>query len=269
MSQKKHVFNIIAQTALFIAVSIIIGSCGGVRRQFLRKVDQPYLQDAKKAPTQYSIEEYKIQPRDLLAVNLNSPDENTNIYFNRETGGMRINQPNPIALYTAGYLVDDDGNVNLPLIGLTQVSGKTTGQIEQQVSEKVAKYLKEFSVSVKLTNFRVTLLGEVSRPGTYYFYESKVTVLQALSQAGDFQEYADRKKVRLIRDINGEVSTYELDLTNQEILSSEQFLLMPNDVIYVEPLKSKVFNTNSRVLALVLSSVTAALTLFRIIQTSN
>ena len=133
----------------------------------------------------------------------------------------------------------------------------------------MSKYLKEFSVTAKLVNFRVTVLGEVKMPSTYYFYETKVTALQVISLAGDFGEYANRKQVRIVRDYAKKSESFVLDFSNTaSIMSSQQFLLRTGDVIYVEPLKSKNFNINSRVISVVLSALTAALTLYRIIQTN-
>jgi polysaccharide biosynthesis/export protein len=252
----------------FIAAILLFSGCKSVKSNFLRKNDQPYIQISDgESLAKYNLESYTVQPRDLLTINLNSPDINTNLYFNKEGGGMRVNQPNATSLYLSGYLVTDSGYVNLPMIGHHEVVGKTVEEIEIRISEELKKYLKEFSVSVKLANFRVSVLGEVVRPGTFYFYESKVTILQALSTAGDFQEYADRSQVRVVREMPDKTETFLLNLKGADFLSSQQFLLRTGDVIYIEPLKSKVFNTNSRVISLVLSTITAAFTLYRIIQT--
>ena len=252
----------------FILVIFLFSSCNGIKNNFLKKTDQPFIQiNDNTQLKKYNLESYTIQPRDLITVNLNSPDLNTNIYFNKESGGMRINQPNATSLYLSGYLVNDSGYVNLPMIGIHMVKGKTVEEIELSISKELEKYLKEFSVSVKLANFRVSVLGEVVRPGTFYFYESKVTILQALSMAGDFQEYANRSQVRVVREFPDKTETYVLNLKGEDFISSQQFLLRTGDVIYIEPLKAKVFNTNSRVISLVLSTITAAFTLYRIIQT--
>jgi polysaccharide export outer membrane protein len=249
---------------LLLAVASLLSSCAN----FLRKQDQPYLQVGPSSQAKSPMEAYRIQPRDLLTINLNSPDVNTNAYFNREGTGTRMAQLNPTSLYVNGYLVSDSGTVNLPMIGVQQVNGMTMEEMESHITQQLAKYITEFSVSVKLANFRVTVLGEVTRPAMYYFYESKVTLLQALSMAGDFQEYANRKKVRIVREWPDRTETFEIDLSKGDALVQEAFLMRTGDVVYVEPIQAKLFNTNSRVISVVLSAITAALTLYRIIQTN-
>lgn len=264
LNSKSHIIQVL----YLLFITAVFSSCSGFKSNFIRKQDQPYIQvDSKETLDKYKLETYKVQARDLLSVSLNSPDLNTNLYFNREGSSNRINQPNSISLYFTGYLVSDSGYINLPMIGKHSVVNRTAEDIEDSISKELSKYLKEFSVSVKLANFRITLLGEVSQPGTYYFYESKVTLLQALSMAGDFDEYANRSKLRIVRDLPEKTLTFEIDLKNKDFLSSQEFILRTGDIIYVEPLKSKVFSANRNVLTIVISSITAALTLYRIIQT--
>ena len=217
----------------------------------------------------YPTQNYKVRPFDILSVQLNSLEQNTSRYFDenfssegRVGGGQGIGAN----LYLSGYIVSDSGNVELPLIGKVHVAGLTTDQIKNKIDVGLEEYLKFASVSVKLVNFRVTILGEVNNPGVQYIYEQKYTLLQALSQAGNLTQFGNSQKVKLVRENGETIKTVHLDITDPEIVSSDYFFLLPNDVIIVEPTRAKSFRSNIVVPTFVFSVLSIGLAIFNLLN---
>lgn len=217
----------------------------------------------------YPMQNYKIRPYDILSVHLNSLEQNTSRYFDENFAGEgqgRVGQANSANLYLQGYIVSDSGNVELPLLGTVHVAGLTTDQIKNKIDMGLEEYLKFASVSVKLVNFRVTILGEVTNPGVQYVYEQKYTLLQALSQAGNLTQFGNSQKVKLVRESGETIKTVHLDITDPEIVSSDYFFLQPNDVIVVEPTRAKSFRTNIVVPTFVFSILSIGLAVFNLLN---
>ncbi len=250
-----------------ILILLVLSSCSVINKNFVKKTDLPYLQGEGEYKLATS-GPYKIEPNDVLSISLNSSNPAMNQFFNRQTGqAMGASQLNNAAIYFTGYMVNDSGYVEIPKLGRVLAKGKTVNEIENLIGQEMAKHVVEYSVSVKLANFRVTVLGEVARPGVYYFYEDNVNILQAIAMGGEFSSYANRKKVRLVREYSDKTVAQVVDLSSADVLASDAYKLRSKDVIYVEPLGSKTFMENTRTISVVLSVITAALTLFRILQT--
>lgn len=146
---------------------------------------------------------------------------------------------------TNGYLVDKDGYVVLPLLGKISVKGKTTNQVRDDIQVKAAEYYKDPVVNVRFANFKITVLGEVTRPATYVMPSEKVTLLDALGTAGDLTIYGKRENVLLIRDNEkGGKDFVRFDLNNSQLFTSPYFYLHQGDVVYVEPNKTKISSTD-------------------------
>jgi polysaccharide biosynthesis/export protein len=245
---------------------LMLSSCSVFNKHFVKQTDLPYLQgegEYKLAP----VEPYRIEPNDVLSISMNSSNPTVNQFFNRQTGqSIGSSQLNNAAIYFTGYMVSDSGYVDIPKLGKVLVKGKTVTEIEDLIGKEVAKHVVEYSVSVKLANFRVTILGEVARPGVYYFYEDNVNILQAIAMGGEFSSYANRKKVKLVRESQEKTVAQIVDLSSTDVLTSNAYKLRSKDIIYVEPLRSKTFMENTRTISVVLSVITAALTLFRLLQ---
>lgn len=218
----------------------------------------------------YPAVEYKVRPFDNLYVKLTSLEQTTTTDFNQTGSSMQGGGSAPTAmLFLTGYIVDAEGSITLPLLGSLKVVGMTVNQIKVLLDSKLKEYVKEPSVSVKLVNYRVTMLGEVLRPGVQYVFEEKWTILQALSNAGGTSDFADIKRVKLIREEEGQTKTIYLDLSKPELISSEYFFLQPHDVIYIEPTKSRAFAFNSRAVSVTLSTISIILVLTNIILNNN
>jgi len=220
-----------------------------------------YLQDIDTIPhrvfPRQENPDYKIQKGDILYVKISSLDPRVNEIYNPNFSQNQVNMfNNDQSLYIYGYSVNDTGYVEIPLIGTLKVEGLTVNEATKVIKEQTNKVLRDASTTVKLLSFKFSVLGEVARPGMYTNFNNHLTVLEALSRAGDINEYGNRKKVLVMRPSgDNQTITYRLDLTNSKFLSSDAFYLLPNDIVYVQPLKSKPFRFNLPLISIVLSSI--------------
>ena len=205
---------------------------------------------------------YRIRPKDLLYIKTITPSEE-NSYT------LTPNQVNEISgqqgAYLNGYYVNDSGYVELPLTGKIYVKDMTLEECKKAIQSRVDVYLKNTLIIVKLLNFNITVLGEVNNPGTFTVNDTKITLLEAIGLAGDLTIYGNRKEVMIVRQQNPQQIKF-LDLTDKNILQSEYYHLLPNDVIYVKPTRSKYFGTNPFPFATVLSSITTLILILNFIS---
>ncbi len=182
---------------------------------------------------------------DVLNITIQTLDPTANTVLNQGnlpinsgavTGNGNLNQA-----AIAGYLVDKSGYVHLPYIGDVQVKGKTTGEVRNDITEKISVYFKDPVVNVRFSNYKITVLGEVRNPTTFLIPNENPTVIDALGLAGDITLYGRRDNVMLIRtDENGKREIARLNLDSSKIISSPYFYLRPNDVLYVEPTADRI-----------------------------
>ena len=135
----------------------------------------------------------------------------------------------------AGYLIDQDGNVNLPVIGKVHLAGMRRTEAITMLENKYSDYLQHPIVNIHIENFKITVLGEVNHPGTFKIPNERITILEAIGLAGDLKIAGERRNVLVIRDNDGIKTEYRVDLTSTDILYSPVYYLEQNDVVYVEP----------------------------------
>ncbi|CAZ96046.1 Polysaccharide export protein [Zobellia galactanivorans] len=203
--------------------------------------------------------EYLVQPNDVLSVKVQSRDPDQAAFFNITTVENRNLQANPASLFLNGYTVDTEGRINLAIVGELEVANKTVEEIRNQVQAEIDKYLLNALVTVKLTSFKVSVLGDVKNPGTNYIYNTQATIFEALSAAGDLNISAKRKNVKLVRQVGEKSIVVNLDLTSPTIINSPYYFLHPNDVLYVETSKANIFQRNLGVFSLVLSAISTTI----------
>jgi len=200
---------------------------------------------------------YRLQTADVISVHIKGTTETdgANNIFNIHTreGGMFTT---PGSLFLEGYTIDVNGKINLPIIGEVVVNNFTIEEVQKIIQELANKYLNRSTVIVKLTSFKVTVLGEVRNPGYLYVFNNQVNVFETLGLAGDLTQFANRKNIKLIRQMPEGSQVILLDLTDPRLLSSEYFYLMPNDILYVEPLKARANRANLEVLGVVFAGLT-------------
>lgn len=185
----------------------------------------------------------RIQPKDLLSITVSTTDPLAAAPFNLsvqtsngalQSGGSTLQQ----------YLVNNKGEIEFPVIGVLQVGGLTKGETESMIREKLRPYLKESPiVTVRMSNYKISVIGEVSSPGTFTISNEKVNIFEALAMAGDMTVYGMRGNVKLIReDNNGQRTIIPLNLNDANILHSPYYNLQQNDILYVTPNKTKAKN---------------------------
>jgi polysaccharide export outer membrane protein len=244
----------IHQIISFGILSIVLSSCYYNNRLV-------YLQDKKfteLSPTTVANKKdlYRLQPSDVVSVQVKSTTETaaSNAIFN--VGSMQNGFTSPGSFFLEGYTISTMGNITIPILGEIIVEGLTVEEAQKLIQTSADKYLTKATVIVKLTSFKVTVLGEVRNPGYLYVYNSQVTVLETLGLAGDLTPFANREKVKLIRQTPEGTQVILLDLTDPKLLSSAYFFLMPNDVLYIEPFRARANRTNLEVLGVVFAGLT-------------
>lgn len=213
---------------------------------------------------------YKIQPNDVLSIKVkSSTDHNVSDIFNIVTTTQATTFSNPGNMYLEGYSVDEQGRVNLPILGFIAVQGLTMDEVQNLIQSNANKYLKNATVVTKLISYKITILGEVNNPGYYYVYNNQATLLEALGLAGDLTIFANRKNVKLIRTVPKGTEVMLFDLKDPNLLKSKYFYLMPNDVVYVEPLKARSKRSNLENLTLLFSAITTAILILNYVNNNN
>jgi polysaccharide export outer membrane protein len=186
--------------------------------------------------------DYHLKPGDILHIKVVTEDEKMNSAFNPLTSGnmnMMQQQGAGTPFYIMGYSLDKNGVLDLPYIGKIELKGKTIDEAKSLLENEAKKYFKNFFIQIKIAEFRFSILGAVNKPGQFYFMVNKLNILEALAMSGDVNEIAKRNKLTLIREIDGKTHLYDIDLTNRDLLNSPYFYVHPNDIIYVQPVKSR------------------------------
>ncbi|MEC8738990.1 MAG: polysaccharide biosynthesis/export family protein [Bacteroidota bacterium] len=191
--------------------------------------------------------EVTIQAQDLVNITISSFDEEVIKAFNQGTLNNQMNmnmqnQQNGVSNmfeYFSGYLVDDQGFIDFPLIGKIFLKNLTRREAKDTLQKLIAPIAKDVTVNLRFLNFKITILGEVQQPGIQRISNERISILEALGAAGDFTPYANRQNVLLIREKEGKRTFTKIDLQAKDIFTSPFFYLQQNDVIYVEPSKAK------------------------------
>lgn len=206
-----------------------------------------------------------IQSNDLLSVVVGSLNSEANEMFNTVNAATTASTNYSVTsagarLQPLGYMVDNEGNIEIPLIGKVKVKDLKTTVAADTIRHRLLNFLKEPSVIVRTLNFKVSVLGEVNRPAIYVIPDEKISLPEVLSLAGDLTIFGKRNNVMVIREENGNRQYARLDLTSREVFNSPYYYLHKNDVIYVEPVKTRLAATDRRQqLVPVIVSIVAAI----------
>ena len=235
-----------------------------------------YFQDIQsinkaKLDSAISFTEPIIQPDDILSINVFTLNPQSGAIVNQaaSTPTLGGNTNSSLTTQNTGFLVDKNGDIELSLIGKLKVAGLTTYQARELIRDKASEFYKQPNIQLRFANFKVSVLGEVNAPSAYTLPNEKVSILDALSLAGDLTIYGKRENVLIIRDNNGKKEFARLDLNSSSIFNSPFYYLKQNDVIYVEPNKRKVSASNSAqiqtigVIASVVSVIVLAISNFK------
>ena len=258
-----------------LAVAALFGSCVTAR-----KVN--YMQEPDKHIPSYtdtlSYEDYQLRIGDRLYVYVYSLDEKVAKMYN--AGGanttymrqqMSSGHMGSYDLYT--YLVDEDGNITFPTIGKVPVQGKTTREVKYQLEEEIGKLLKEIpgyatvSVEVNIVDRTFSIIG--AKSGRYMITKEKMTIFEALAQAGDLGDFNSRKEIKLVREKNGVTTIKTFDVRSKDIVNSEYYYIEPNDIIYVRQIPGYSFGINSAatVVGVTAATISFGVFIYSIVQT--
>jgi len=227
-----------------------------------------YLQDvANQGPViEISAPEYQIRPGDILHVRVLTLDAESRELFNAIVSPIAMGGATGNAsFFMLGYTVDNLGNIVLPVVGNVQIGGLTLTQANQIIQTTIDQYLVDATVDVKLVNFSISVLGEVRRPGQFFIYDNKVTILDAISMAGDITEFGNRN-IKVIRRSNENVTFHNVDLTSRKFMKSDVFFLQPGDLVYVEPSPLKQLGFAQFPFGVIFSAISTTLLLISVIQ---
>lgn len=214
----------------------------------------PYFQNVEvvnEVEQQEKLYDAKIMPKDLLTIVVSCTNPELAIPFNltvASNAGIAVSTSSYVTTQPVlqPYLVDNEGNINFPVLGELKLGGLTKREAEQLIIDKLKPYMKETPiVTVRMVNYKISVIGEVTRPGTFTISNEKVNLLEALAMAGDMTVYGLRDNVKLIReDANGKQQIVTLDLNKAETILSPYYWLQQNDIVYVTPNKAKARNSD-------------------------
>ena len=251
---------------LQLVVFFVLSSCSSTRNIV-------YLSDLKG--NEYSEEiknrnDPKIQPDDILSITISSLNPESNLLFNTgvlQTPGTSGNIPTTSGK-SEGYLVDQKGAINFPVLGRVELAGLNKEQATEKMTVEIKKSVKNPIVNIRFLNFKVTVLGEVNKPSTFTVPSERLNVIEALGLAGDLTAYGRRENILIIREQNGIRSTSRVNLASKNILNSPSFYLQQNDIVYVEPVKARGLQTSTGlsylpIVSLVISTLSILLLAFR------
>lgn len=246
------------QLILLGSLLLSLGSC-------VTQSKLPYLQTGaystqKPLQTENIRPVYKLQAGDVLSIRVQSVQPVLSDIFN-VPGPQTITSSDPGTLYLTGYAVDDTGSINLPTVGRVKMQGLSMEEAQSLLQQKVAAYVRDANVLVKLLSFKITVLGEVRSPGRYFIYNPQATVFEALGMAGDLTEFGNRENIKLIRQTSKGSEVVLINLTDANLLKSPYYYLLPNDALYVEPLKARTSRGNATNLGIVFAGISAVVLL--------
>ena len=219
--------------------------------------DLEYIRSNKELKEQKAnVQDYRLQKGDLLSVQISTTTEQQHDFFNKEnTSNSQLMMQNP---YLYGYLIKENGNLNLPSFGVVKAAGFTLRELENIIRDIAVSYFESPVVKLNILNFEITILGEVNTPGTFKVVDPEVNILYALSLSHDITQFGNRRKIKIIRNEDELNRVFYIDLTKKGVLNNADFMLQPHDIIYVAPLRKKfyAFNNLSNIVSISLSAVT-------------
>jgi len=257
-------FNRITKLGIFtVVLTMMFASCVPQKKML-------YLKDAEMAAANISKEyvndrsvNYKLQPGDNLYIRvLNTVDERTATSLSGDNSTTRVQLSSDASIYLQSYTLDEEGCIEMPLTGKIELKNLTIDEARTKLQTELGKYVNQTTIIVKLSNFNLTVLGEVTRPGMYKVYQSQINLFEAVSMAGNMTNFAKNSEVRIIRQTDHGSEIVTVDMGQADILESPYYYLKPNDIIYVEPLKIKQWGFTTFPYSTVFSIISLAATLF-------
>lgn len=235
---------------LFLSVLFLMASCSTYKKV-------PYFQDLSRSQIITedinNLSAVTIQPEDQLSISVTSLNQDAANVFTNNLQSAGTNSSSPVY----GYVVNKNGEINLPLVGTMKVTGLTPTQLSATLQQQLLTYLSKPNVYVRIVNFKVAVMGDVMHPNVYNSPGERLTITEALTLAGDLNITAKRDDILLVREIDGKRVFVPIDITSKKLFESPYFYLKPNDLIYVQPgkLKLATVDTGYRNASLIISAL--------------
>lgn len=248
------------KNTLFILVALLLfSSCAKRNLRYFSDIDT---QKEYKVPVSVASQP-RIQEDDLLSITVTSLNAESNMLFNAGVltpAGQSSNVvvSNPI---NENYLVDKDGYINYPVLGRINLKGLTKLEAVEKMTKLLEEYVQDPIVNIRFLNFKITVIGEVQKPDTFIIPTEKVTILEALGLAGDMTAYGRRENVLIIREKDGVRTSSRINLNTTDILSSPYYYLQQNDIVYVEPYKTKAIQADNNPTTFAIISMISSLSI--------
>lgn len=229
-----------------------------------------YFQNDKESAAKYAEFKrkdyfYTIQKEDVLYVGISSSSSVQSAFFDlsNTSAPTSTSSQHPHIL---GFTVNENGKVLLPVIGEVEAAGLTINDFQKKLTEIAQQYIPNPTIKVFLLNFYVKVLGEVKNPGLFQVLAKNPTVFDALGLAGDVKDFANKKRVKIIRTKPDKTEVRLIDLTKEDVIESDNYYIYPNDIVYVEPLNIKKFSTNNTVLPWIVSAITSIIVVINLVN---
>ncbi len=238
---------------------IVFGACTPQKKLI-------YFQGEIPALNADSLYKVHIYPGDILSIYIFTINNEAYPYLSMPND--QLGSDNRSA-YEKGQMVNEKGEVKLPLIGTVLLKGMTIFEATSVIEQKFKEFILDPIITVKKLNFKITVLGEVNKPGIYPILNEKVTLPEVLGLAGDLSQFADRENLRIIRDENGQRFDFFVNMTDAKSLSASSYYLHPDDIVYVSPLRRRAFQNISPSVTVFTSILTTAVVVLTFLYVST
>ncbi|MEN8119837.1 MAG: polysaccharide biosynthesis/export family protein [Bacteroidota bacterium] len=247
---------------LVLIIVVLLPACISNKIKYIQDKDETFelIDEYANKP-----QDYKLQEKDILYVKITSYNKEVNEYFNlnnRNTGSNAQNSN----FYLDGFTVNDSGYVQIPVLGHLKVLGLDMREVSELFQEKTDEHLTNAIVNVKLVSFFLSFLGEVNTQGQITVLQDNINILDAVALAGGISDYGNKRNVLVVRKTQNGTKTFHVDLTKRNLLTSDKFYLLPNDMVIVEPLRNKTFRMGISDYTMILSTLTSTITMILLIM---
>jgi len=246
---------------------LLLGSCNSYKKMI-------YFEELARTTRDTVIKRerpiYRLQSGDILYIRVVTNNEEIDDMFNLDQSFMMGQGQNYMqqsmyggmgaSLYFRGYSVDDSGYIDLPVIHKVHVLGKTVDKAKYDISNKLHDYLEDAVIIVRMNYFKVTFLGEIAQPGVENLNVNKLNIMEALGHVGGITRNGNRKEIMVMRPLEEGSQVYRIDLTDKRMVEQQRFELLPNDVVYVPPLRTSWFKDESTTFTFWLTTISTTLT---------
>ena len=253
---------------LTVLLAMIFASCVPQKKMLYLKDAEMLSENVSRTYVNDRSVNYKLQPGDNLYIRvMNTIDERSAAALMGGEYGSRSNYlSSDASIYLQSYTLDEEGCIEMPLTGRIELKNMTVDEAKACLQNELDKYVNQTTIIVKLSNFNLTVLGEVSRPGMYKVYQSQINLFEAISMAGNMTNFAKNSEVKIIRQTDNGSEVITVDMGKADVLSSPYYYLKPNDIIYVEPLKIKQWGFTAFPYSTVISVISLGVTLVTLVR---